>query len=114
MKLLHELFIDDCLLTRKIIGIQNKVIFELQTFDLNIHHIFIKPIPKSNILYPTHRMTENYFKFEKPFKLNVKSRSNNPNEFNDERFYIKEWWNKGMNRKEINDRLLVKREKYFS
>jgi hypothetical protein len=66
------------------------------------------------IFDPCNFVQEKNLKFEKLFTLEAKSADNDPNFYDDEDYDCKRWWKKGMNCKEINDKLFIKRKKYFS
>jgi hypothetical protein len=87
---------------------------KIQEYEMVKCNCFIKEIPKLKIKNPSSFVVINKFKYHEPIIYHAQSKSNNPNEFDDERFMIKEWWNDGFNEKEINSKLAIRRKNYFS
>jgi hypothetical protein len=92
------------------LGVVNKI----QKYETVRCNCFVKEIPKLKIKTPTSFVTINKFRYHEPIIFQAQSKSNDPNEFDDERFMIKEWWNDGFNEEEINLKLAVRRKNYFS
>jgi hypothetical protein len=87
---------------------------KIQRYSMVKCRCWVNEVPKLRIKDPISFVVKNKTNFQKPITLNYRSMSNNPKEFDDEDFQIKEWWNKGYNNEDINRLLAKKREKYFS